>query len=264
MKRVRLIHWNQEEAHERAAKIEEWGYLVDDVDIRPDSFRSMRKSPPDLVVIDLSRLPSHGRDVGIWVRDTKATRGIPIVFVDGLPEKVDRVKQSLPDGVYVTWRGLKTAIAKNIGKVVRNPIVPAHALSGYSGTPLPKKLGIKANSFLSLIGAPDGFESILQPMPDGVVVKRQTIGRKSKQRPELLIWFPKSHRELEDKIDLVGERFAEKGAVWVAWPKKASGVKTDVTQDHVREIGLAAGLVDYKICSINEVYSGLKFSRRKA
>lgn len=263
MYRVKLIHWNEEEAEERAEKIRAWGYQVDEVNIDPNSFRAMRQDPPDLVVIDLTRLPSHGRDVGMWVRDTKATRSIPVIFVDGLPEKVERTKQSLPDAIYAKWSKLKSTLSKHAGKKVAKPVVPAHVLAGYSGTPLPKKLGIKPGITVGLVNAPDGISKLLEPLPENVTVKKLTWGRRTKAAPELLIWFPKSASDLETRIDDAGDRFAQGGGVWIAWPKKAAKIETDLTQNLVREIGLASGLVDYKICSINETYSGLKFSRRK-
>jgi len=131
------------------------------------------------------------------------------------------------------------------------------ATAGYSGTPLAKKLGIKTASRVALIGAPRGFQTELEGLPDGV--RFQTA---MTPNPDLTVWFVHSRRELEGRV---GELAMLVGAgLWVAWPKKASGVKTDVTEDVIRAAGLAHGLVDYKVCAINAVWSGLKFAKRKS
>ena len=128
-------------------------------------------------------------------------------------------------------------------------------MAGYSGTPLVKKLGIKPESALALLGAPAGFRRVLVGLPRSVRVSTRAAGS-----PDLIVWFVRSRAELDGTI---GRRAVEMGAgLWIAWPKKASGVKTDVTEDAVRNAGLACGLVDYKICAIDETWSGLKFARR--
>ena len=128
-------------------------------------------------------------------------------------------------------------------------------MAGYSGTPLVKKLGIKPASALSLVGAPAGFRRILIGLPRSVRVSPQGDGH-----PDLMIWFVRSRAELTATI---ARRAFEMGSgLWIAWPKKASGVRTDVTEDAVRNAGLAHGLVDYKVCAIDETWSGLKFARR--
>ncbi|KPK59725.1 MAG: hypothetical protein AMS21_09815 [Gemmatimonas sp. SG8_38_2] len=131
-------------------------------------------------------------------------------------------------------------------------------MAGYSGTPLPKKLGIKADSVVVLVNAPEGFEKTLGKLPDGV-----TLRRKARGHCDLVIWFTKSLKELGARVGTLGALAGEDG-IWIAWPKKTSGWATDVSQTDVRSTGLAAGLVDYKICAIDETWSGLKFTRRKS
>jgi len=136
----------------------------------------------------------------------------------------------------------------------RGPTMP---LAGYSGTPLVKKLGIKPATTLVLLAAPDDFPGALVGLPDDVrLVRRLTSS------PELVIWFLTGRRVLEGRMPEVAARMGQ--GLWVAWPKKTSGVRTDVTEDVVRRVGLAHGLVDYKVCAIDEVWSGLKFARRKS
>ena len=131
------------------------------------------------------------------------------------------------------------------------------ANAGYSGTPLVKKLGIKPGSTLTLLDAPRGFRRELIGMPKGVRVSHAPGAK----QPDLIIWFVMSGRALDVRMATVSRAMG--AGLWVAWPKKASGVATDLTEDVVRAAGLANGLVDYKVCAINETWSGLKFARRK-
>jgi len=130
--------------------------------------------------------------------------------------------------------------------------------AGYSGTPLVKKLGIKPGSTVALIGAPRGFRKELVGMPPGVRVQTSMSGATS---PALAIWFVSSRAELAREI--AGMSRAMGDGLWIAWPKKSSGVVTDLTETPVRDAGLAHRLVDYKVCAINDVWSGLKFARSK-
>jgi hypothetical protein len=129
--------------------------------------------------------------------------------------------------------------------------------AGYSGTPLVRKLGITPGSTLVLLGAPRGFRRELVGLPKHVRVATE-LGA---ARPDLIVWFVMSGRGLELRMAALGGAMG--AGLWVAWPKKASGVVTDLTEDVVRAAGLANGLVDYKVCAINDTWSGLKFARRK-
>lgn len=129
---------------------------------------------------------------------------------------------------------------------------------GYSGTPLVKKLGIKPGMKLALIGAPDDFEKLLEGIPTDVKPVRG-----GSARADLVIWWPASLRDMETRIRAIDKRIVDGGSIWISWAKKASSVKTDLSDNNVRETGLANGLVDYKVCAISEIWSGLKFARRK-
>ena len=131
------------------------------------------------------------------------------------------------------------------------------ATAGYSGTPLVKKLGIKPGMHVVLSGAPTGFRRELVGLPADVRISTRTD-----TPADLIVWFVNSRRAMEGTMPAVSSRMG--AGLWVAWPKKASGVRTDVTEDVIRDAGLANGLVDYKVCAINEIWSGLKFARRKA
>lgn len=258
MSRVRLIHWNATEAAERAQRLEAAGHRVDHEPFDPAAFKRWKKSPPDAIIVDLERMPSHGRDVAVALRDAKATRLVPLVFAGGQPDKIARVKEALPDATYASWRGIRGALKRAIDNPPKDPLVPGNALAGYSGTPLPKKLGIKPGTRVALAGAPADFEKTLGALPADA-----RVSRRAAPRADLILWFVKSAGELHGRIEKMADLVRDGDGLWIAWPKKSSGVATDVTQDRVRKTGLAHGLVDYKICAIDETWSGLKFARRK-
>lgn len=126
-------------------------------------------------------------------------------------------------------------------------------MAGYSGTPLVKKLGIKPGFNIAFVNAPSGYANELE-LPADV-----TINSRSGKRLDFAQLFVKSEKELKAKFSEYAKRLNASGMLWVSWPKKSSGVATDVSEGTVRAIGLAAGLVDVKICAVDEVWSGLKF-----
>src|SRR6516165_9919120 len=116
--------------------------------------------------------------------------------------------------------------------------------AGYSGTPLPKKLGIKAGSTVCLVGAPEGLSDALGQLPDDV-----SLHNRMKKNCDLVIWFSRSRKQLDQGIERMVTALV-RGSMWICWPKKASGVDTDLSEPVVRETALAAGLVDYKVCAV--------------
>jgi CheY-like chemotaxis protein len=255
--RIRLIHWNADEARERAERLRSTGYRVDHGVLDAAGLRGLRADPPDAVVIDLSRVPSQGRDVALGIRKYKATRHVPLVFVAGDAEKVERIKALLPDAVYTTWSAVHSSLQHAISHPPANPIVPESTMAGYAGAPLPKKLGIKAGEVVGLVDAPDYFERTLDDLPDGVVVRRD-----QKERSQITLWFVRSRQDLEAGIEGMVPA-AVNGGLWIVWPKKASGTPSDLSQGVVREVGLGTGLVDFKVCAIDQTWSGLRFTVRK-
>lgn len=130
-------------------------------------------------------------------------------------------------------------------------------MAGYSGTPLPKKLGIKENFRIGLVNPPKSFPPQLDELPS----KAQIVS--SLKAPlDLIVLFVDRETTLAQRFPLLAEKLSANGMIWVAWPKKSSGVKTDLLFDNVQRIGLDSGLVDVKICAIDEVWSGLKFVYR--
>ena len=180
------------------------------------------------------------------------------MFAGGDPAKVARVRELLPDAVYTDWAGIRTSLAGAMAHPPPNPVVPASNLAGYSGTPLPRKLGIKPGYAVALVGAPEGFERTLGEMPPDVTLRRRAQGR-----CDLIVWFVGARRDLERRTARYGAK-AGAGGLWICWPKKASGVVSDLSERVVREAGLARGLVDYKVAAIDQTWSGLRFARRKS
>ena len=258
MERIRLVHWNVDEAKIRAKKLRDAGYHVDCDVLSPVVMRDMKKKPPTTVIIDLGRLPMQGRDLGLAIRHFKTTRHIPIIFVGGDPEKVKRTMEHLPDAVYTSWSRIRSTLKAAIANPPNNPVVPKSILAGYSGTPLVKKLGIKPYAVVALIDTPNDFEKSLGELPEGVKWLKNISGKR-----DLTIMFSMSRKDVERRIHGIVTQI-NKGGLWIVWPKKTSGVSTDLSETVVRRIGLNSELVDYKICSIDITWSGLLFTRRKS
>lgn len=260
MASIRLIHWDDAEAAERAVALSKAGYRVAHDRLgSTTTLKDLRHDPPDAFVIDLSRLPSHGREIGAALRQSKATRFVPLVFVAGEAEKVERVRRMLPDATFTSWSRLRSALKRAIGAKggQASPIVPKSLSGAYSGTPLLKKLGVKPGCTIGVVEPPDDVDGILGALPEGT-----TLVRKPRKVCDLTLWFVRTQRDLNKRIDAVAKRVGS-GGVWIIWPKKSSGVSSDLSQQMIREAGLARGLVDYKICAVNETWSGLRFAVRR-
>jgi hypothetical protein len=126
--------------------------------------------------------------------------------------------------------------------------------AGYSGTPLPQKLGIKEGHRLAILGPPPAFQRTLGKLPAGVVIVNGLEGDPF----DVVLLFVVEKEHLDLAFTATARHLKPNGGLWVAWPKKVSGVPTDLTEDRVREVALAAGLVDNKVCAIDDVWSGLR------
>ena len=132
-------------------------------------------------------------------------------------------------------------------------------MAGYSGKPLAQKLDVKPNDRVRIVGAPAAFAKVLGKLPAGASI----VGPRVRAAERVLL-FSTSEAHLHPAFVSAAKTLPPAGTLWVAWPKKASGVDTDLTENVVRKIGLDAGLVDVKVCAITAVWSGLKFVRRLA
>lgn len=129
-----------------------------------------------------------------------------------------------------------------------------------TGTPLPKKLGITPGARVALLHAPDDIEALLGPLPEGVALQH---GLHRDGHVDLIVGFVTERAHLERNLDWLLGTLPDDGAFWVAWPKKASGVPTDMTEDVVRELALPRGWVDNKVCAIDATWSALRLVLRK-
>jgi hypothetical protein len=130
-------------------------------------------------------------------------------------------------------------------------------VAGYSGTALTQKLGIKPGARVALVRAPEGFECALDPMPDGARLRHQARGKH-----DVVLFFATRLAELERRFDTLARATFYEGGLWIAWPKRTAGVATDLRESTVREVGLAHGLVDNKVCAVDDTWSGLRFVYR--
>ena len=132
-------------------------------------------------------------------------------------------------------------------------------MAGYSPRPLVAKLGIKPGTKVVVLSAPSGYAATLGKLPPGVKLSRTARGRQS-----FIHLFTRSFADLAKRLPTLNRGLVDDGMIWVSWPKKASGVPTDITEDSVREAALPLGLVDVKVCAVDDTWSGLKLVRRLA
>jgi hypothetical protein len=256
MPRVRLFHWRAEEAKPVIALLRAAGYTVEyPGDKANGNWRSLRENPPLAAIIDLTRLPSHGRYVAAEMRATKSLRHIPIVFLDGDPGKVERIRKELPDAVY-TSRGRLMAALKRV-KPLADPVTPPRMMNRTDRTAA-EKLGIKAGARVAVIDPPADYVRVLGKLPKDVSIEEDPDGPLP-----LTLWFV---REPEGYLAGLGpmRKLAGASRIWIVYPKQ-QGRKagSGLTQGLIREAALSVGLVDYKVCSVNEVWTGLLFTLKK-
>jgi len=220
--------------------------------------RPLLERPPDTFIIALDRRPSNGVAIGVLIRQRKTVRDVPIVFAGGTRESVSAARRLLPDARYTRWGSVTGAVSAASGRAHRKLAVPG-TMDGYSGTPLARKLGIRGGLDIALLGAPDDFESTLGDLPEGVRLRREARGA-----PDLVLVFTKSRAELQRRLPVARRLAGTRGNMWLAWPKKTSGVHTDLNFDVVQKLGLGTGMVDFKICAIDATWSGLRFGQKKS
>jgi CheY-like chemotaxis protein len=226
--RVLVIHWNQAEAASRLEHLRGAGYDCDSVADYGKSYPAIRDHPPDAVVIDLTRRPSHGREVAIHLRRQKQTRGAALVLIEGDEEITAQMRTLLPDAVVTTWPRVRGALKRALENRPENPVVPG-TFAGYSGTPLAKKLRIGDGALVALLHAPDGFQAKLEPLPDGVRFQKKADGA------GVILAFFRTASDLQRRLPELAGQMRTGRTLWLIWPKKASGVPSDLTERNVRE-----------------------------
>jgi len=253
-----LLHWNESEAQERLTWLAEAGFSAYHLkEAGPQMLKQLREQSPAAFVIDLTRLPSHGREVAAALRSSKATRHIPLVFAGGEPDKVERIRALLPDAVYTTWETIGIALHVAIALPPDQPVKMRSSMDAYGGQPLLKKLSIKPDMVVGLLDAPQDFPATFESLPEGTQLVEAGAGKL-----DMLLWFVNNQEVLDQGIAAVTQK-KDLRFLWIAWPKKGSSLDAGLTQPAVRQAGLSNGWVDYKICSIDADWSALLFARRR-
>ncbi|HVW09428.1 MAG TPA: hypothetical protein VHC90_12640 [Bryobacteraceae bacterium] len=252
MPAVRVIHWKEAEAGPLLRACRDAGFEVEYIEGDGGAIcRAIRAKPPDLIAIDLSRLPSHGREVAVWLRNTKSTRAIPIVFIGGDPAKVASVRALLPDATYCELPKIG-AVLKRAGKS-RSPVVPPQMMDRYREKSAAEKLGIAAAMHVAVVDTPRDFPDLLGPLPGAVEFQEKPA--------PLTLWFVHDREALMQSLREM-HTLARKTKLWLIWRKGSTGA--GLTQNALREAANAVGLVDYKICSVNPEWSAMCFALKKS
>jgi hypothetical protein len=219
---------------------------------------TIKEHTPAAIVIDLDRLPSHGRAVAAALRSSASTRGIPIVFAGGIEQKIAAAREELPDAIFAPWKTIVTAIRRALKTQLANPAKPRTYMERYTGAGLARKLGLQTAIPCALIGAPEGFEEAIEGLPqDFAFQSRIAAGTK------LVIWFVRTSAEMVFAAERASFHMPVGASVWIVYPKRSGSLRCDFVATDVRESALSVGLVDYKICAVDDDWTGMKFARRK-
>ena len=216
-----------------------------------------RESPPDVFVVDLSRLPSHGREIAIALRQSPKTREVPILFFGGPVEKVTRIRSELPDAIYCSGPDLCPGVSTALATRGATPVRPAGTMERYSARTAAQKLGIQQGSIVALVDAPRQVAVILSPLPPDVELVETPV-----RNAAVTLCFVAKLPHLESSLSNLRSQ-AKSTKLWVVWPKGGSAARGDITSDAARETGKALGLVDYKICSVNAAWSAMLFAYKR-
>jgi CheY-like chemotaxis protein len=246
--RVLVIHRDAAEAVERAARLRAGGFEAEPY-TSPGSkgFRGIRANPPDAILIDLTQLPSYGKYMGALLREQKSLRAIPLVFIEGDPEKAAQVRAILPDAVYTPWAKAGAAIHRAMKRAPAEPMapIPPHR-------PLLSKLGIGEASGVALLHAPKDFR-----LAEGGWRRAQP------DRADIVMAFYQSAAGLGRELPLLAGMMRKGLRLWVVWPKKAGAAAGDLTMLRIREMAQAYGLTDYKVCAVDDKWSGMALGQRR-
>ena len=253
-----MFHWRAAEAGPLIEEIRKAGFEVDYREKPESSLRSIREGGYHAIVIDLTRQPSHGRYVGMEVRAQKAIRHLPLIYVDGDPDKVKLIREAIPDGVYTTRSKLAAALKK--AKPVLNPVPQVAMMASYGNRTVAQKMGIKEGMRIAVMDAPRGYTQMFGDLPEGVKFEEDP-----REVLPLTLWFVHDPATYLASLPAMRKLAAAKSKLWVVWPKAASkkGAESGVTQTLIRQAAIDIGLVDYKICSVNETWSGIVFALKR-
>jgi CheY-like chemotaxis protein len=258
--RICLVCWDETLRDQHAAELTRAGFAVTAMprDKTGGVIGYTRHLAPSAVVIDLDRLPSRGREVGMSLRASRSTRHIPIVFAGGPPEKIPRLKTELPDATYSGWDKLSAALKQLLANPPEAPMAPPAHMQRWATNDLPRKLGIVPQVTAAILNDRHGIGEILGNLPAGV-----TLTSRITRDTCLALFIATSPAEVQGSFDRACAQLNPSASFWIFHPKSNPRRRIDFNQNHVRELGLAAGFVDYKVAGINDDWSALKFAKRK-
>ncbi len=248
--RVRLLHWKESEAKPYIETLRKAGYHVDyDEQFRPALIKACRESPPDAFLIDLSRMPSHGREIAIALRQSPRTRAVPIVFCGGDEEKVARIRSELPDAAYCALSKLRSTLRTALANRLADPVKPVQMMDRYAS---------RSASTVRLIEPPRNAVQALGDLPHNVeILDDDSTGTAS----VTLCFLHKADSLLPTLSRVRG--LARTSKLWILWRKGGSAARGDVTEGSLRQKAIDLGLVEYKICSVNTVWSAMLFAAKR-
>lgn len=259
MARVRLIHWKSAESGPLIDILRKAGHDVE----YEEKFTSkllpvIRAAPPQVFVLDLSRMPSHSRYVAAAFRQSPKTRHVPIVFVDGEPEKVALIRGQFPDALFAALAKVPSTIKAAMKLKPVSPVAPGRLFSYHPRTAA-QKMGIAKNARIGVIDGPRDYERVIGAVADGVEFVEGA-------QPDctMLIWFvtdPDTYIEMLPRMRVLLSK--SKLRLWVLWKKGGTTRSGAVTQPLIREAGQEFGLVDYKICAVDKSWSGIALTLKK-
>jgi hypothetical protein len=257
VKTIKLISWH-EDVKAKAAALKQAGVRIDATPLIRLSgvVGDLARLNPAVLVLDLDKLPSNSREIALALRSSKSACHIPILFAGGTAEKIVRIRSEHPDGIFTNWSEARQTLAT----LLRRPPSMPHAIPprDFSATPLLKKLGIRAGMEIVLIAAPDGFGDLLGDPPEN-----SSLVTRLSAKTGLALCFVRSMKDLAGALELLTLRLPKQASAWIVHPKRTGKYQVDFNQNDVRNHSLAVGLVDYKVCSIDDNWSALKFARRQ-
>ena len=253
MPRVLVIHRKPAIAVERARRLCSEGLDATAYPtLGPSSFREIRAHPPDVILIDLTELPSYGRAMAVLLREQKGTRNIPLVFLKGDPEKAARVREVLPDAVFATWPDAAPVILRAIERAPAEAAAP-----NVAGIPLAKKLRIADGSVVALLDVPKNIGEILGPLPKGARIVKKL------NEANLALFFVKSAAALGLALPRLAAQMVPGRTLWICWPKRTSAMPCDLNLTSIRQMVAPYDMVDSKICAIDTTWSGTAITKRR-
>jgi hypothetical protein len=219
------------------------GYTVSSSYVAP--VRSLRESPPHAVVIDLAGSLSHGRHLAMWLRSQEIIRNIPIVFVDGDPKRVEKIRVALPDAIYTSREKLAAALKK--AKPLANPA------AGYGDRTTAQKLRIRDGARVAVMDAPLDYAKVVGPLPSGASLEEDP-----EEALPVTLWFVRDPDQYLAALPRMRKLAAAGSRLSVIYRRDGG-----ITQLFIRESGEAMGLTPYRTCSVDKTWIGLLFRSKK-